>query len=66
MSESMTIDRVREERRMLAEQIHGAIKAFNEKTGLSVEYVNLCYAELTALGEVIRQILTSVEVELNI
>lgn len=66
MSESMTIDQVREERRILAEQIHGAVKAFNEKTGLSVEYVNLQYVDLTTLGEVSRQVLTSVEVELNI
>lgn len=66
MSESMTIDQVREERRILADQIYGAIKAFNEKTGLSVEYVQLSYADLTTVGEVSRQLLTSVEVELNI
>ncbi|RWU21316.1 hypothetical protein DM813_19200 [Pseudomonas alkylphenolica] len=66
MSESMTIDQVREERRILAEQIHGAVKAFNEKTGLSVEYVNLQYVDLNAFGEISRQVLTSVEVELNI
>lgn len=66
MSESMSIEQVREERRLLAEQIHGAIKVFNEKTGLSVEYVNLQYVDLTTLGEVSRQVLTSVEVELNI
>ncbi|KIC79311.1 hypothetical protein RR51_27450 [Pseudomonas sp. C5pp] len=66
MSESMTIDQVREERRVLADQIYGAIKAFNEKTGLSVEYVNLQYVDLTTFGEVNRQVLTSVEVELNI
>lgn len=29
MSESMTIDKVREERRILAEQIHSAVKSFN-------------------------------------
>ncbi|WP_152619953.1 hypothetical protein [Pseudomonas sp. C5pp] len=62
----MTIDQVREERRVLADQIYGAIKAFNEKTGLSVEYVNLQYVDLTTFGEVNRQVLTSVEVELNI
>lgn len=66
MSESMTIDQVREERRILAEQIHSAVKSFNEKTGLSVEYVNLQYVDLTTLGEVSRKGLTSVEVELNI
>lgn len=66
MSESMTIDQVREERRILAEQIHSAIKVFNEKTGLSVQYVNLQHADLTTLGEVSRQVLTSVEVELSI
>lgn len=66
MSESMTIEQVREERRLLAEQIHGALKAFSEKTGISVQYVNLQYADLTAFGEVSRQLLTSVEVELNI
>lgn len=66
MSESMTIDQVREERRVLADQIHGAIKAFNEKTGLDVEYVSLNYAELSTLGEVSRQVLTSVDVELSI
>lgn len=66
MSESMTIEQVREERRILADRIHGAIKAFNEKTGLSVEYVNLQYTDLTTFGEVSRQLLASVEVELNI
>ena len=66
MSESMTIDQVREERRLLAEQIHSALKAFNEKTGISVEYVNLQYVDLTSFGEISRQVLTSVEVELNI
>jgi len=66
MSESMTIDQVREERRLLAEQIHSAVKAFNEKTGISVEYVNLQYVDLTSFGEISRQVLTSVEVELNI
>jgi hypothetical protein len=62
----MTIDQVREERRILADHIHAAIQAFNEKTGLTVEYVNLTYVDLTTLGEVSRQLLTSVEVELNI
>ncbi|HGM4965201.1 TPA: hypothetical protein ACKP0L_003522 [Pseudomonas putida] len=62
----MTIDQVREERRILSDQIHGAVKAFNEKTGLSVEFVNLQYVDLTSFGEVSRKVLTSVEVELNI
>ena len=66
MSEGMTIEQVREDRRILAEQIHTAIKAFNEKTGLSVEYVSLQYVDLTTLGEVSRKVLASVEVDLSI
>lgn len=66
MSESMTIDQVRDERRLLAEQILGAIKAFNEKTGLDVEYVNLNYLDHKPLVGASHQFLASVEVELNI
>lgn len=66
MSEPMTIDQVREERRLLAQQIEQQVKAFNDKTGLSVEYVNLNYADLNVIGEESRQILISVEIELNI
>ncbi len=66
MSESMTIDQVREERRMLAEQIYGAVKSFNEKTGLDVEYVNLNYLDHKPLSGASHQFLASVEVELNI
>lgn len=66
MSEGMTIEQVREDRRILAEQIHGAVKAFNEKTGVSVEYVNLQYVDLTPVGEISRKLLASVEVDLNI
>lgn len=66
MTEALTIDQVREERRLLAQQIQQQVKAFNDKTGLSVEYVNLNYADLNAIGEESRQILISVEIELNI
>ncbi len=66
MSESMTIDQVREERRILAEQILGAIKAFNEKTGLDVESVYLNYLTHKPLSGASHQFLASVEVELNI
>lgn len=66
MSESMTIDQVREERRILAEQIHGAIKAFNEKTGLDVESVFLNYLVHKPLSGASHQFLASVEVELSI
>lgn len=66
MSESMTIDQVREERRVLADQIHGAIKAFNEKTGLDVDSVYLNYLEHKPLHGASHQFLASVEVELNI
>lgn len=66
MTEAMTIDQVREERRLLAQQIQQQVKAFNDKTGLSVEYVNLNYADLNAIGEKSQQVLISVEIELNI
>lgn len=66
MSESMTIEQVREERRVLADQIHGAIKAFNEKTGLDVESVYLNYLDHRPLNGASHQFLASVEVELNI
>lgn len=66
MSEGMTIEQVREERRILAEQIKGAVKAFNEKTGVSVEYVNLQYVDIAPVGEISRKLLASVEVDLNI
>ena len=66
MTETMTIDQVREERRLLAEQILGAIKAFNEKTGLDVEYVNLNYLEHHPMNGASRQFLASVEIDLNI
>jgi len=62
----MTIEQVREERRLLAQQVFEAVKAFNEKTGLSVEYVQLINVDINAIGEVGRQVLTDVEIELNI
>ena len=63
---SMTIEQIREERRLLAETIFEAVKAFNEKTGLAVEYVQITNADLTALGEVSCKVLTGVEIELSI
>lgn len=66
MSESMTIDQVREERRLLAQQVFDAIQAFNEKTGLTVEYVQLTNVDISTRGEAGRQVLTGVEIELNI
>lgn len=66
MTEPMTIDQVREERRLLAQQIEQQVKAFNDKTGINVEYVSLNYADLTTVGEESRQILISVEIDLNI
>jgi hypothetical protein len=66
MSESMTIDQVREERRALAEQIRVAIKAFNEKTGIDVEHVSLNYLDHKPLSGASHQFLASVEVELSI
>lgn len=63
---SMTIEQVREERRLLAQQIFESVKAFNDKTGLTVEYVQLVNVDINALGELGRQVLTDVEIELNI
>jgi uncharacterized membrane protein YqiK len=65
-TQSMTIEQVREERRLLAQQVFDAIKAFNEKTGLTVEYVQLTNVDINTVGEVGRQVLTGVEIELNI
>lgn len=65
-NQSMTIEQVREERRLLAQKIFEAVKAFNDKTGLTVEYVQLVNADINTLGEVGRQVLTDVEIELNI
>ncbi|KPY52840.1 hypothetical protein [Pseudomonas syringae] len=64
--QSMTIDQVRQERRLLAQQIFEAVEAFNNKTGLTVEYVQLVNVDINTLGEVGRQVLTDVEIELNI
>ena len=64
--QSMTIEQIREERRLLAETIFEAVKSFNEKTGLAVEYVQITNVDLTALGEVSRKVLTGVEIELSI
>ena len=64
--QSMTLEQVREERRLLAEQVFSAVKAFNEKTGLSVEYVHISNADVNTLSEVGRKVLISVEIELNI
>lgn len=66
MSESMTIEQVREERRILAEQILAAVKAFNANTGLDVESVHLNYLVHKPLSGENHQFLASVEVELNI
>lgn len=66
MTEPMTIDQVREERRMLADHILEAIKGFNEKTGLDVEYVNLNYVDHKPLSGASHQFLASVEIDLNI
>lgn len=63
---SITIEQVREERRLLAQQVFEAVKAFNEKTGLAVEYIQLINVDINATGEVGRQVLTGVEIELNI
>ena len=63
---SMTIEQIREERRLLADTIFEAVKAFNEKTGLAVEYVQITNADLTAFGGGSRKVLTGVEIELSI
>lgn len=63
---SMTIDQVREERRLLSQQVFDAIQAFNKRTGLTVEYVQLNNVDINTRGEVGRQFLSSVEIELNI
>lgn len=65
-NQSMTIEQVREERRLLAQKIFESVKAFNDKTGLTVEYVQLVNVDINTLGEVGRQVLTDVEIELNI
>lgn len=66
MSETMTIDQVRKERRLLAEQIQHQVKAFSDKTGVSVEYITLNYADITTMSGESGKILISVEVDLNI
>lgn len=63
---SMTIEQVHEERRLLAQQVFDAIQAFSKKTGLTVEYVQLNNVEINTRGEAGRQVLTGVEIELNI
>ncbi|CAG8863154.1 hypothetical protein PS627_00090 [Pseudomonas fluorescens] len=63
---SMTIGQVREERRLLSQQVFDAIQAFNKKTGLTVEYVQLTNVDINTHGELGRQVLTSVDIELNI
>lgn len=65
-SESMTIDQVREERRLLAQQVFAAVKAFNDKTGLSVDYIQLNNVDISTLGEIGLKVLAGVEIELSI
>ena len=65
-NQGMTIAQVREQRRVLAQQILEAVKAFNEKTGLTVEYIQLGSVDINTLGEVGRKLLTEVVIEVNI
>ena len=65
-NKGMTIEQVREERRVLAQQILEAVKAFNEKTGLTVEYIQLGNVDINTLGEVGRKLLAEVVIEVNI
>lgn len=65
-NKGMTIEQVREQRRVLAQQILEAVKAFNEKTGLTVEYIQLGNVDINTLGEVGRKLLTEVVIEVNI
>lgn len=65
-NQGMTIEQVREQRRVLAQQILEAVKAFNEKTGLTVEYIQLGNVDINTLGEVGRKLLTEVVIEVNI
>ena len=65
-NKGMTIEQVREQRRVLAQQILEAVKAFNEKTGLPVEYIQLGNVDINTLGEVGRKLLTEVVIEVNI
>ena len=62
----LTVEEVREERRVLATKILELVKGFNERTGLSAGSINLVNVDHHPFGGPHSNVLADVEIELYI